>query len=251
MERAEWLRRPIGFTPALPGIDRAAARALVDDALSEDEDVWLDPSRCRALLAAYGIPVVPEQRAETPAEAASAARELGFPVAVKTALAGVHKSDIGGVVLGLADEDAVRAAAARIGGPVVVQPMVSAGAELLAGVTQDPMFGPLVAFGPGGVFAELIGEAGFRLAPLSDIDALELVGAGKAGVLARGFRGAPPADESALVDLLLRLSRLADDLPEVAELDLNPVKALPSGCVAVDSRLRLARPHMVESSKTW
>jgi acyl-CoA synthetase (NDP forming) len=145
----------------------------------------------------------------------------------------------------------VHAAATRIGGPVVVQPMVSAGAELLAGVTQDPMFGPLVAFGPGGVLAELIGEAGFRLAPLSDIDALELVEAGKAGVLVRGFRGAPAADEPALADLLLRLSQLADDLPEVADLDLNPVKALPSGCVAVDSRIRLARPHALEPTKTW
>jgi acyl-CoA synthetase (NDP forming) len=101
------------------------------------------------------------------------------------------------------------------------------------------------------VLAELIGEAGFRLAPLSDIDALELVEAGKAGVLVRGFRGAPAADEPALADLLLRLSQLADDLPEVADLDLNPVKALPSGCVAVDSRIRLARPHALEPTKTW
>ena len=251
VERAEWLRRPVGLTPALPGIDYAAARSLVDDVLSRDDDVWLDPDRCRALLEAYGIPVVPERRAETPSQAASAARELGFPVAVKTAAAGVHKSDTGGVVLGLVDEDAVQAAATRIGGPVVVQPMVSTGAELLAGVTQDPMFGPLVAFGPGGVLAELIGEAGFRLAPLSDIDALELVEAGKAGVLVRGFRGAPPADKPALVDLLLRLSQLADDLPEVADLDLNPVKALPNGCVAVDSRIRLARPHALAPTKTW
>jgi acetate---CoA ligase (ADP-forming) len=251
VERAEWLRRPVGVSPALVGIDRDGARALVDDALADAENVWLHPALCRSLLEAYGIPVVPERRAETPDEAASAAAELGFPVVVKTAAAGVHKSDVGGVALDLADEAAVLAAATRIGGPVVLQPMIAAGAELLAGVTQDPMFGPLVAFGPGGVLAELIGEAGFRLAPLSDVDALELVTNGKAGVLVRGFRGAPPADEAALVDLLLRLSQLADDLPEVAELDLNPVKAQPSGCIAVDSRIRLARPHPLERAKTW
>ena len=136
--------------------------------------------------------------------------------------------------------DAVR----RIGAPVLVQPFVTAGAELLAGAVQDPVFGPLVAFGPGGVLAELIGEASFRLAPLTDVDAEELVLAGKAGLLVRGFRGAAPADAGALVDLLHRLGRLADDHPEVAELDLNPVVASPNGCVAVDARVRVeAREH--------
>ena len=120
----------------------------------------------------------------------------------------------------------MRAAVERIGVPVLVQPMISGGAELLAGVVQDPVFGPLVAFGPGGVLAELIGQAQFRLAPLTDLDAEELVRAGKAGRLVAGFRGKPPADEDALVDLLLRLSQLAEDIPEVAELDLNPVLAL-------------------------
>ncbi len=123
-----------------------------------------------------------------------------------------------------------------------MQPFVRGGAELLAGAVQDPVFGPLVAFGPGGVFAELIGEAQFRLAPLTDVDAQELVRSGKAGRLVAGFRGAPPADESALVDLLLRLSLLAEELPEVAELDLNPVLALPDRCVAVDARIRVAEP---------
>ena len=121
--------------------------------------------------------------------------------------------------------------------------MVADGAELLAGVVQDDVFGPLVAFGPGGVLAELIGDAQVRIAPLTDHDAQELVYGGKAGRLVGGFRGAPPSDGSALVDLVHRLSRLATDLPEVAELDLNPILGLPEGCVAVDARIRLRKPE--------
>jgi acetate---CoA ligase (ADP-forming) len=132
-----------------------------------------------------------------------------------------------------------------------VQPMVAAGAELLAGVVQDPVFGPLVAFGPGGVFAELIGEASFRIAPLTDRDADELVHGAKAGRLVRGFRGAPAADAAALADLLLRLARLGADFPAVAELDLNPVLALPDCCVAVDARVRVRRPEHATRPKTW
>jgi acyl-CoA synthetase (NDP forming) len=129
--------------------------------------------------------------------------------------------------------------------------MAPGGTELLAGVTQDPVFGPLVAFGPGGTMAELIGEAGFRIAPLTDVDARELVSFGKAGTLVRGYRGAPASDEAALVDVLHRLSRLGEDFPEVAELDLNPVIAGPDGCVAVDARIRLRTPAATRRSKTW
>jgi acyl-CoA synthetase (NDP forming) len=121
----------------------------------------------------------------------------------------------------------------------------------LAGIVQDPVFGPLVAFGPGGVFAELIGAAEFRIAPLTDADAGELVTGGKAGVLVRGFRGKPAADEHALTDLLHRLSYLGDDLNEVAELDLNPVIASPDGCVAVDARIRVCRAQAATRTKTW
>jgi acyl-CoA synthetase (NDP forming) len=129
--------------------------------------------------------------------------------------------------------------------------MISDGVELLAGVVQDPVFGPLVAFGPGGVMAELIGGAEFRIAPLTDVDAEELVDGGKAGRLVRGFRGARPADRAALVDLVQRLSRLAEDMPEVAELDLNPVIGLPSGCVAVDARVRLRARAEGRGLKGW
>ena len=249
VERGEWLRRPGGAVPELE-CDRDEGRAVVREALAAGGG-WLDPAQTRRLLEAYGLPVVPERLAATPDAAVEAARELGYPVVVKTAEAGSHKTEQGGVMLDLGDDDAVRTAAETIGGPLLVQSFVRGGAELLAGAVQDPVFGPLVAFGPGGVLAELIGEAQFRLAPLTDIDAAELVSSGKAGRLVAGFRGAPRADEGAVVDLLLRLSLLAEDLPEVAELDLNPVLALPDRCFAVDARVRVAEPGHAHRAKSW
>ncbi len=250
-ERAEWLRRPYGTVPALEGIDRQAAERVVERALAAGDDVWLTPSDTRELLLAYGLPVVPERIASTAEEAVAAALELGYPVVVKTAVPGAHKTDRGGIALDLGDADAVRRAAERIGGQLIVQPMIPGGAELLAGVVQDAVFGPLVAFGPGGVFAELIGEAAFRIAPLTDRDAHELVHGGKAGRLVGGFRGAPAADGAALADVLLRLARLGEEIPAVAELDLNPVLGLPVGCVAVDARVRVQRPAQPSRAKTW
>jgi acetate---CoA ligase (ADP-forming) len=250
-ERAEWLRQPHGIVPALESIDREAAERVVERALEDGADVWLTPADTRELLLAYGLPLVPERLAGGPDEAVAAAAELGFPVVVKTAVAGAHKTELGGIALDLADAGAVHAAATRIGGPLIVQSMVPSGAELLAGVVQDPVFGPLVAFGPGGVLAELIGEAAFRIAPLTDRDADELVYGGKAGTLVRGFRGAPAADGAALADLLLRLARLGEDIPAVAELDLNPVLALPDRCVVVDARVRVRRPELAPRAKTW
>jgi acetyl coenzyme A synthetase (ADP forming)-like protein len=245
VERSNWLRRPAGVVPELD-VDRDAAAAIVAGA-----DRWLDPAETRALLEAYGIPVVAERLAASADEACATAAEVGYPVVVKTAAAGAHKTETGGVALDLADDVAVREAFERIGAPVLVQQYVTGGAELLAGVVQDPTFGPLVAFGPGGVLAELIGDAAFRLAPVTDVDARELVHGGRAGKLVAGFRGRPAADADALVDLLLRLSRLAEDFPELAELDLNPVLALPDRCVAVDARVRVARPAPLQRAKTW
>ena len=250
-ERAEWLRRPLGSVFSLEGIDRAAAARVVEQALARSEDSWLDPAETRALLAAYGLPLVPERIAADTEAAAQAAAELGFPAVVKSAAAGAHKTETGGIALDLEDEVAVRAAAERIGFPVIVQPMLRGGTELLAGLLQDPVFGPLVAFGPGGVFAELIGEANLRLAPLTDIDAEELITAGKAGRLVRGFRGADPADPAALGDLVHRLAALGEDLPALAELDLNPVLGFPDRAVAVDARVRIRRPQEQRREKSW
>ena len=250
-EHGEWLRRSAGTVPELDRVDASAAAAIAAEALAHADEAWLDPPTTRRLLEAYGIPLVGERLAVTPDEAAAAAEELGYPAVVKTAAAGAHKTETGGVALDLADAAAVREAAGRIGCPVIVQPMISGGVELLAGVAQDPVFGPLVAFGPGGVLAELIGDAHFRLTPITDVDADELVGSGKAGRLIGGFRGAPPADANGLADVLHRLSQLADDLPELAELDLNPVIGLPDRTVVVDARIRLARPHLRTDAKSW
>jgi acetate---CoA ligase (ADP-forming) len=250
-ERAEWLRRPLGTTPVLAGVDAAAAARVVEQALSRSEDLWLDPAETRELLEAYGLPLVPERVVEDADAAASAAAELGYPAVVKSALAGAHKTETGGVALDLEDEAAVRAAADRIGYPVIVQPLLARGTELLAGLVQDPVFGPLVAFGPGGVFAELIGQASLRIAPLTDIDAEELVTSGKAGQLVRGFRGADPVDVGALVDLVHRLGALGENLPAVVELDLNPVLAFADGAIAVDARIRVRRPEELRREKSW
>jgi acetate---CoA ligase (ADP-forming) len=249
--RADWLAQGEGVLREVSGVDVASARAVVAAALEQAGDVWLDPDSARALLDAYGIPVVGERVARSADEAVEAAVALGLPAVVKTAAPGVHKTDIGGVALDLRNEDQVRAAVDRIGPPVIVQPYLAGWVELLAGIVQDPTFGPLVAFGPGGALAELIGDAAFRLAPLTDLDAEELVTGGKAGRLVAGFRGAPAADVPALADLVTRLGRLAEDVHEVVELDLNPVLAGPEGCFAVDVRARV-RTHAPEHRlKSW
>jgi acyl-CoA synthetase (NDP forming) len=251
VERAVWLRRPAGRELAPAGVDRRRAADVTAAALRRSADVWLAPDEVREVLQAYGVRLAGERSARDPVEAAAAARELGFPVAVKTAEAGAHKTERGGVALDLSTAEEASEAAERIGGPVIVQEMVAGGVELLAGLVHDPVFGPLVAFGPGGVLTELIGEARFCPVPLSDVDARELVHAGKAGMLVDGFRGRPPADVESLVDLLGRLSRLGEDLPEVAELDLNPVLGLESGYVVVDARIRARVPAAAASPKTW
>ena len=248
--RADWLRQPAGTVPEISDVDADAARAVIAGALSRTEDVWLSPQETRALLQAYRIPLVAERYVQTEEDAAAAAHELGFPLAAKTAAAGAHKTESGGVVLGIRDEKELRLALEQVGMPAVLQQMVAGLAEFLAGVVQDPVFGPLVAFGPGGVLAELIGEAQVRIAPLTDTDAAGLVHSGKSGRLVAGFRG-PPSDADALVDLVNRLSRLGDDLPELAELDLNPVIGLAKGCVAVDARARVTRPQRPRQVKTW
>jgi acyl-CoA synthetase (NDP forming) len=249
--RASWLRRPASEAPYLERIDQGAAAAVVARVLGETDDAWLEPGDLRALLTAYGVPLVGERTAADADAAAAAAEELGYPVVVKTAAAGAHKTETGGVHIDLRDGAAVRRACEAVNGPVLVQQYITGGVELLAGAIQDPVFGPLVAFGPGGVYAELIGSTRFALAPLGEIDVDELISSGKAAKLVDGWRGAPPADRAAVADLIHRLGRLADDVPEIAELDLNPVIARPDGCVAVDARVRLRRPEPTTSAKTW
>ena len=249
--RADWLRRPASDPPRVDGVDQGKAAAILQRSLAGTDDLWLEPKDARALLEAYGMPVVRERYAHDVEQAVAAAVDLGYPVVVKTAAAGAHKTESGGVHVDLRDDAAVRRASAAVGAPVIVQQYVTGGVELLVGAIQDPVFGPLVAFGPGGVYAELIGSTRFALAPLNEIDVDELISSGKAGKLVEGWRGAAPADRQAIVDLIHRVGRLADDFPEVAELDLNPVIARPDGCIAVDARVRVRRAAAATSSKTW
>ena len=177
----------------------------------------------------------------------AAADAAGYPVALKAAApALVHKTDVGGVALGLADADAVRHAYAametRIGaemGGAVVQPMAAPGVEVIVGVTQDPSFGPLVLFGSGGIQAELLADRTLRIVPMTDTDAHEMVRSLRGSPLLFGYRGTPPVAVDALEELLLRVARLADEIPEVAEMDLNPVIVSAEGAVAVDVKIRL------------
>jgi acetyl coenzyme A synthetase (ADP forming)-like protein len=247
----EWRARPEGTVPVLDGIDRDGARGVVEEALAaHPEGCWLDAEAAARLLGAFGIPVAALRRVGSAEEAAAAAVAMGFPVALKAAAPDlVHKSDVGGVRLGLASPEEVRRAyeemAAALGermGGAVVQRMVPAGVETIVGVLQDPAFGPLVMFGTGGTAVELFGDRAFRILPLTDLDAAELVRATKGSPLLFGYRGAPPADVDALCDVLLRVAALADEVPAIAEADCNPVIVSPAGAVVVDAKVRLA-PH--------
>jgi acetyl coenzyme A synthetase (ADP forming)-like protein len=247
----EWRRKPLGEIPVLPNLDRMAARQLVADALAAGGG-WLSPGDAQALLETSGIAVAASRTARTAHEAARAAAELGFPVAVKAVGASVlHKTEIGGVRLGITSEQAVREAfadlAARLADRlegVLVQRMVMGGVEMVVGALNDPSFGPVVMAGTGGIFVELLGDTIFRMCPLAETDAVEMVEEMKGRVLLEGYRGAPAADQAAFRDVLLRVSQLAAACPEILEMDINPLMVLRSGAVAADVRVKVGpRPH--------
>jgi hypothetical protein len=213
---ADWLRRPPGVLPVL-SVDAA------------------DPDGPPAdLLAAYGIDVVPSTLASSADAAVVAAAGLGFPVALKAAGGAVrHRIDLGAVRLALSDEDDIRTAYASLAGAfgpdVLVQSMVAPGVACVVEVVEDPAFGPVVGFGLGGVASELLGDLAWRAAPLTDRAAEALVDEPRAAPLLHGYRGSAPVDRAALIDLLLRVGRLADDHPRLRSLALNPVLARPDG----------------------
>jgi acyl-CoA synthetase (NDP forming) len=193
--------------------------------------------------------------ARTAAEAASIAGVMGYPVVAKLAAKdALHKSDVGGVKVNLRNQEDVRAAfAALMAGAAArrltaegiwIQPMIAGGTETMIGIVQDRLFGALVGFGRGGTDVEVLDDVHFRVAPLSDRDADELIAGTRAFTLMSGYRGRPPGDLPTLTDLLLRVSRLADTVPEILELDLNPVIVLPAGegCQIVDARIRVGEP---------
>jgi acetyl coenzyme A synthetase (ADP forming)-like protein len=242
----EWLRRPESAPPSFPDAVRDAARHHVARALGRGGG-WLLPAEVEALLTTLGVPVA---RAATVADedaAVRAAARIGYPVVLKAiGPTLLHKTEAGAVVLRLADEAAVRAAwrdlAARLGEVMtgaLVQEMVSGGVEMLAGGMEDPTFGPVVACALGGTLTEILSDAQFRLCPLGEAEAREMITSLRGAAILRGARGAKPADTAALEAALLRLSALLTWCPEIREIEINPFLVLPRGARAVDARVRV------------
>ena len=253
---AAWRNQPAALGWSFDDIHVEQARTICRNAIARG-DSWLNDHDVWAVLSAFGFPVAVHRLARTADEAVASASMIGFPVVAKLASTkATHKTELGGVRLNLTSSNDVRAAfddimvrarqavgADAIEG-VLIQPMICGGIETLLGVTHDPLFGPLVAFGLGGINVEVLGDVRFRVAPLTDRDADDLLHEIRGFPLLTGHRGRPAADLAALRDALLRMSCLAECVPEVAELDLNPVIALApgAGCRVLDARIRVALP---------
>jgi acetate---CoA ligase (ADP-forming) len=251
---ADWRRQTPGLLWSFDDIRADDAREVCSKAAGDSGDRWLTQTEIRAVLGAYGLPMAAGTIARTADEAAALAHVIGFPVVAKLASTSVpHKTEAGAVRLNLTSDALVRRAfsdimtAARklvpadeING-VLIQSMIEGGVETMIGVSEDPSFGPLVAFGLGGIHVEVLKDVGFRVAPLTDRDADELLCGIRGLPLLQGYRGHPAADIDALREVLLRVSQLAVDVPDIEELDLNPVIALPPGhgCRIVDARIKV------------
>jgi acyl-CoA synthetase (NDP forming) len=245
---AEWRERPAGEVPRFDDVAPERARAAIARELATAGPGWLRFGAAEEILSAYGIGVVRTSTVATAKEAAAAAARVGGRIALKCAAPElVHKTDVGGVALDLRTpldvERAWREMESRLGprmGGGLVQEMVEDGVETIVGLLQDAAFGPVLLFGLGGVATELIGDRAFHVLPLTDRAASELVRSIRGAPLLFGFRGAPPAAVPALEELLLRVARLADDVPEIVEMDLNPVRVTPTRAVVLDAKLRVA-----------
>ncbi len=250
-----WLARPTGEIPDLssadPPADSTAARRFVDSVRDpSDPERSLTDAELVAVLACYGVPIVDFRPVGSAAEAAAAALDLGYPVALKSFDESLrHRLDQSGVRLGLLSDDQLTAAyedLSAVAGPwLYVQAMAArdrAEVPTVFTVTADPSFGALVSFGIGGVATELLHDRAFRAVPLTDADAADLIAAPRAAPLLDGYRGARPVDRAPLVDLALRLSALADDLPEISDLQLLPVLAGPAGIAVIGGTARIGPP---------
>jgi acyl-CoA synthetase (NDP forming)/GNAT superfamily N-acetyltransferase len=246
-----WRSRPPGTVPEFADVRAGQARSIIASFLARmPGGGWLSAEEADGLLRCYGLPMVEFRRAADADAAVAAAAGLGGHVVLKADVPGLlHKTVADAVELDLHGADEVRSAmdrlqarfAGRMSG-VLVEPMVAGGIETLAGVVQEPVFGPVVVFGLGGIATGVLADYAARLAPLTDADAEDLI---------RAIRAAPALleqapDTGALRDTLLRVSRLADDLPQVAELDLNPVIVRPDGVIAVDARIRVTSEHLAD-----
>ena len=250
----EHLNKPAGRIPKFENIKKDAAEAIIAKALerSQSSPIWLDSDEIFNIFAAYGIRSAQSRIALTAQEAGETANDIGYPVAVKLFSPTItHKTDVGGVMLNLKSAEEVIGAYNRIRENiekisrsnemkgVTVQKMLSGGVELIVGVTQDKNFGPLIMFGLGGVYAELFKDVNFRIHPLTDVDAEDMIFAFKAHKILDGWRGAPPSDIAAIKDLLLRISALVEDIPGIQEMDLNPIMVMETGkgCYVADARI--------------
>jgi acetate---CoA ligase (ADP-forming) len=248
---AEWRARPAGHVVTPPGIDPGRGRAVARKVLAgQPGGGWASAEAAGDLLAAYGIPAARSRLVRTPDQAAAAQADLGGPVAVKIAAA-IHKTDVGGVALGITTPQAaaeavtaIRASLAEAGlagqaGEFLVQEQIRDGVEMIVGVTHDPAFGPLVLAGLGGTTVEVLGDVAVRITPLSSTDVDEMLRSLRSYRLLTGYRQSPPLDVAAFAELLHRVSAMVEDIPEIAELDLNPVFVRQHGAVVTDVRIRL------------
>lgn len=254
---SSWRAEPSGSIPQFADVRASDARGVCRAAIEARGEGWLTDAEMRRVATAFGLPLAAGSIARSPDEAAALAATIGFPVAAKLLSRRIqHKTDVGAVRLNLTGAAEVRAAHADIAAVarrmapddpfegVLIQPMIAGGVETMMGVVHDRAFGPLIAFGLGGIHVEILGDVRFRVAPLTDRDVDELLHEIKGFRLLQGYRGHPAADLGALADVLLRLSRLAEDVPEILELDFNPVVAMPPGrgCRILDARIKVGHP---------
>ncbi len=251
-----WRRRPLGHVVEISDADVPTARAVVAEALSEGQQkAWLDARQADTLLHAFGITTATARVVHTTDEARAAATELDGPFALKIA-APVHKTDIGGVRLGLEGPDEVARTVSELHADLerddrahiaaqgyLLQEMVSGGVETVAGVTHDANFGPLLMAGLGGTLVELLRDVAVRIHPLTDTDVDDMLTSLRGFPLLTGYRGSPPVDVDAFKGLLFRMSALVEEVPEIDEVDLNPVFVCTEGIAVVDARIKLARHH--------
>ncbi len=242
-----------GRVPVLAGTDEDGARKyLASIGTTQKEGGWLPPEAAIGLLGHYGIPMVPTKVAKNPEEAAAAASEIGFPVVLKLRSTTItHKTDVGGVILGLRSEEEVEQAFTTIKDRmeasgygeemegVIVQQMLRGGQEVIIGMSQDPVFGPLIMVGLGGVFAELQKDVAFSIHPLTDADPDYMLSQLRGLPLLQGWRGSPSRDINAIKEVLLRFSALIEDFAEIEEAEINPLVVFEGGggCSAADARI--------------
>lgn len=221
----------------------------------ESERVYLPEPEAKALCIEYGIPVPRFSVTRTPEEALRFAEEIGYPVVLKVVSPQViHKSDVGGVITKIGDSKQVKNAYERIltsvrkNKPdaeirgVLVEEMAPATTEVIVGATRNPQFGPVLMFGLGGILVEILKDVSFRVAPINSSDALEMITELKAYPVLKGYRNQPPADINALIEILLNVSKLVVERPEIWDIDLNPVLVYEKGAKAVDARISLQGP---------